>query len=188
MANEVKKPEERRHAKKVVKGEVTVREKSLAKKFWQVFQLRDISEIQNYIYEDLIVPGFKKAIRGIVDIILDGEVRSYTGRPSNSAYRINYNQQGRERERTPARRGRVVFDELEYDSRADAQEVLNELSDIMKDYGHVKVADLYDASGVTNPRFTNFSYGWYDISGFDIRWRNDGKYVIDTPRSVVLDK
>lgn len=172
--------------KKVISGSVRTKEKSLASKFRETFKLRDISEIKSYIYEDLIVPGFKKAVRGIVDIILDGEVRSY-GTKSNG-YRIDYRGMSERRDREEPRRihtSKRDFRELIFDTRGDAEEVVSTLVDLIADYNHASIADLYDCCDITS-QFSDNKYGWTDLSGASVRRVSDG-YILDLPSARALD-
>lgn len=51
------------------------------------------------------------------------------------------------------------LDDVIFDSRKDAEEVLDQLADMIRDYGHVSVADLYDLAGISCC-FADFRYGW----------------------------
>jgi hypothetical protein len=169
----------------VVKNQVKTKEKSIARKFQETFRLSDLSEIKGYIYEDLVIPGFKKAIRGIVDIILDGEIRS-SGKPSNG-YRINYNRisaNGKREDPEPKKKKRD-FRDLIFETRADAEEVLSSLAELIDVYGQASIADLYSCCDIT-AEFTEFRYGWTNIAGASVSRVRDG-YVLNLPKAEVLD-
>ena len=176
---------------------VIVSEPSIARKFWNVFQLKDLSEIREYIFEDIIVPGFKRAVRGVVDIILDGEVRSSNNSRSSTGY-INYNKiknMDREdhSEKRKNRRGNRDFRLIEFTSEAIAKAVYDDMMDEFRRYGRVPIASFYESvEKQTNhaititPYFTDFSYGWNDLNGLRIKGRV-GHYVLDFPRAEPLD-
>ena len=171
--------------KKVVTGHVTTKNKSIGRKFKEVFQLRDLSEIKGYIYQALIVPGFKKAVRGIVDIILDGEVRSYGGKPNGY---VNYRGMSERRDRDEPRyvsKKKKDFRELVFESRGDAEEVLSTMVDLISEYRHASIADLYDCCDITSD-FSDNKYGWEDLSGSSVKRISDG-YILDLPPARALD-
>ena len=76
--------------------------------------------------------------------------------------------------------------ELIYETRADAEKVLNGMSEIIDDYGFITVADLYDISGLPGAHYTDSSIGWKgSIKEPTIKKVRDG-YVIDLPKPEVL--
>lgn len=76
--------------------------------------------------------------------------------------------------------------ELVYGTLADAEKVLNGMSEIIDEYGFVTVADLYDISGLPGAYYTDSSIGWKgSIKGSTIKKVRDG-YVIDLPKPEVL--
>lgn len=170
----------------VVKNEVKTKEKSVFRKFQETFRLSDLSEIKGYIYEDLIIPGFKKAIRGVVDIILDGEIRT-SGKSSNG-YRINYNRistNGKREEAERSNKKKRDFRELIFETRADAEEVLSSLAELIDVYGQASIADLYSCCDIT-AEFTEFRYGWTNIAGASVSRVRDG-YILNLPKAEVLE-
>ena len=76
--------------------------------------------------------------------------------------------------------------ELVYETRADAEDVLNGMSEIIDKYGFVTVADLYDISGLPGVYYTDSIIGWKgSIKESTIKKVRDG-YVIDLPKPEVL--
>ena len=76
--------------------------------------------------------------------------------------------------------------ELVYGTRADAEKVLNGMSEIIDEYGFVTVADLYDISGLPGVYYTDSIIGWKgSIKESTIKKVRDG-YVIDLPKPEVL--
>ena len=77
--------------------------------------------------------------------------------------------------------------ELVYETRADAEKVLNGMSEIIDEYGFVTVADLYDISGLPGAYYTDSKIGWKgSIKESIIKRVRDG-YVIDLPKPEVLE-
>ena len=77
--------------------------------------------------------------------------------------------------------------ELIYETLVDAEDVLNEMSEIIDKYGFVTVADLYDISGLPGAYYTDSIIGWKgSIKESTIKKVRDG-YVIDLPKPEVLE-
>lgn len=57
------------------------------------------------------------------------------------------------------------INQVSFDSRKEAANVLHRLADILDQYGTVTVADFYDEAGVNDhdPYYSNSHYGWKDI-------------------------
>lgn len=77
--------------------------------------------------------------------------------------------------------------ELIYETRADAEKVLNGMSEIIDEYGFVTVADLYDISGLPGAYYTDSKIGWKgSIKESIIKRVRDG-YIINLPEPEVLE-
>lgn len=55
------------------------------------------------------------------------------------------------------------IDQVSFDSRKEAANVLHRLADILDQYGTVTVADFYDEAGLKDSYYSNIRYGWKDI-------------------------
>lgn len=55
------------------------------------------------------------------------------------------------------------FDLPVYQTKFEAENILSALTDIVKQYGFVSVADLYDASGLTDRDHSANKYGWHNL-------------------------
>ncbi len=76
--------------------------------------------------------------------------------------------------------------ELIYGTRADAENVLSGMTEIIDRYGFVTVADLYDISGLPGAYYTDSSIGWKGSIKEPIIKRVRDGYVIDLPKPEVL--
>lgn len=74
-----------------------------------------------------------------------------------------------------------IIDELVIDSRKEAEEVINALTDIIERYGEACVFDLYDLVGVpSNPRDSRF--GWKQLDVAEVMKTKHGyKLVLSKP-------
>lgn len=195
QANEEKKTE------RVVSGNVTRKKKSLGRKFVEIFFAdgENIEDIKTYLVEDVLVPAIKEniadAINGAIGMLFFGEVRrrNKKGGGSNGS-RVNYGgyfngggDSGR-RERmarsTRERNEREALDDFIFESRADAEQVRDEMLEILEQYDQVTVADYLDMLGKTS-EFTDNKYGWVDLGNIRVVHARGG-YRLVLPREQAL--
>ena len=161
-------PEKR--VEKVISGTVKPKKKSEMQKFADVFISEDVNNVKSYIVMDVLVPAIKKAISDIVtngiDMILYGEAgkKDYTAPKSRTSYE---------------------YDELLFETRGDAESVLDAMNEIIAQYEVVSVADLYDLANVSNDNYAANKYGWTDIAGCRAVRVRDG-YILKLPKPMPL--
>ena len=174
---------------KVVKGTVKKKKRSEISKFKDAFISEDISSVKNYVFLDVLVPSIKKALLDIItdgaNMILYGDKKSGNNRGASSriSYR-DYSGSGK-REWPVPRRDDYDYDDLVYDSRDEAYDVLDGMQDIIATYGVATVADMCDLSGVTC-QYPDNRYGWMNIKSAQVVHRGDG-YTIKMPKAVPID-
>lgn len=176
---------------KVVNGEAKTRKKSEVKKFANIFVPEDVENVKSYILIDVIVPGIKNAIADVVSIMLFGEAGRLGARNTKGS-RVSYQRyyDDRRDDRRDYGRPRAAagfeYDDIVFETRGDADLVLDQLESAIHTYGIVSVADLYDLAGITCRSYTANKYGWTDIqSGKVVRIR-DG-YILELPRTVQIN-
>ena len=135
----------------------------------------------------------QKALKGYRNIALFGVDRSRTNtggysqqRNSYSSYYANANQS-----RPPQnnyRPNRLDWQNITFDSYADANDVLNEMGHALHEYGQVTIADFYDVVGITRDArdYQDCKYGWYDLGPASIKGVPGG-YTIVFPKPVPLN-
>ena len=64
-------------------------------------------------------------------------------------------------------RARHDFDDILFESRGEAEDVLSHLVDLTIDYGVASVADFYDLSGIES-QFTDNKYGWTNLRDAEV--------------------
>ena len=181
-----------KHVEKVISGNVTTRRKPLSKKFADVFLSSDMENVKSYILFDVIIPGIKDAIFDTISVMLYGDARSSSAKRSGNQTYVSYSGFSSSKSKTKQqsvrpRRDRTVTDiqDIIFETRGEAEEVLGNLVDFIVDYGVASVADLYDLVGITGP-FTDNKYGWTDLSMATVVRVRDG-YLINLPRAVAID-
>jgi hypothetical protein len=184
---------EDKQIKKVVKSPAKTKTNEV-RKIADIFISEDISNVKNYIFMDVIVPAVKKAIYDVVtngiDMFLYGgtgkgktnsnggkvSYRSYYERKDNSGYRGSENVKSV---------NSFDYEEIVFDNRGEAEAAKQQMMDIIKRYGMVTVADLYDMADRTAP-YTSQKYGWMDVSGAETQRVRDG-YILKLPKAVPID-
>lgn len=193
--------------KKVTKGKVIQKKKSLGRRFAKAFGIREGQGVLEYILQDIIIPATQNMI---VDSIIDGaqmailgDVRDrrsrYSGysRPRYNYNRVSYRDDPRDyRDRRGDRyndrsdprdrdiRGIRDYEDLLFASKGDAEEVISGLITLIDEYGQATVGDLFDLAGAT-PEYTVNNYGWVNLASACPRHVRDG-YVLDLPRPILL--
>jgi hypothetical protein len=178
----------------VVSGSAKQHKKSGFQKFVNTFISEDASNVKSYILLDVLLPAVKKAISDIVsngtDMILYGE----SGRTKKSStvskvsYR-NYYEKASDRNRpvvTQRSRSGFDYDNISFETRGDAEVVLNEMQNIIERYTFVSVEDLYDLADVPNDNYLASRYGWTNVANTQIVRTSDG-YILKLPRAVAFD-
>lgn len=183
-----------KNVQKVVTGLAKVKKKSEIRKFADNFISEDAPKVGSYLFTDVIVPGIVKIItdsfKDGVDIIFKGasgrNSRNSGGYPGNYvSYNSISSRNNNDRRPAPAKQVHSPSD-ITLPSRRDAEAVLNQLNDIIGQYGTATVADLYDSVGISHS-FTDVKYGWTDLRNADVARDSDGWYV-KLPQAYPLDR
>lgn len=184
--------EEKPKIEKVVTKPVKIRKKNEINKLADVFISEDVNNVKSYILMDILVPSIKKAI---VDIVTDGVNMIFFGGTGRSGKRSvdspsyrdyakesgSYRYSGESRERS-----RFNIESIEFDSRGEAERVLDKMDAVLDDFGRVTVADLYDIIDESCP-YTGQKYGWTNLRNAEVGRFMGGGYFLKLPRPRVLD-
>ena len=193
-SDKARKEQSEKKVEAVITGAAKTRKKGEMQKFADVFIAEDANNVKSYILMEVIVPAVKKAISDIVttgiDMILYGEAgRSNRNNGAQKVSYRNYYDQSADRVRAGSgsnRRSSIDYDDIVFDTRGDAESVLDAMHDIIAQYGTVSVADLYDLARVPNDNFTMNRYGWTTLNGAQPVRVRDG-YILKLPRVVPLN-
>lgn len=179
---------DKKKVEKVVTGTVKVKKKNELHKFADIFISEDVKNVKSYVFMDVLVPAIKKAVVDIVtdgvNMIFYGGVRRNNGIGANipkvpySSLSIgNY---GGVSNNKPLPRKTYDYDNIVLPSRSDAEILLSNMHNHIREYGEVSVGDLYDFVGVTGT-YTDYDYGWTDLrNARSVRVR-DG-YALELPK------
>lgn len=174
--------QDNKNIKKVTTGTVKVKKKSFIEKFFGSFIAEDAGSVKDYIIDDILIPGIKK---GIYDVIVGGLEKLFGTKSSarrttasTVSYRDYYDRNKAEPIR-PTNRG-YEFDDILFDTKDDANEVLESMYDILDRYAIVSVADYYDLIGQP-AKYTDNNYGWDSLTAATLVRYSNG-YGIKLPK------
>ncbi len=186
-----KLPAETPKAKKAITGKATVKPKSEVKKFTDIFVAEDAGNVRDYVVDEVILPAIRNLLHDMVTEAADMMfgVKRRTGE-SRSSYRYGSYYRGGEtstRRDEPPFRSRRDFDvgEIVLETRADAEDVLAEMDDLLARYGEVTVTNLYDILGMDPSNYQANHYGWTSLRDAGVQHVHDG-YLLKLPRPVPL--
>ena len=178
---------ERQKLEKIVKRPARLKKKSA---LTDVFIASDVSSVKEYVFMDVLVPAVKNAIADIVtdgvSILLFGESK---GRRKSTSSNISYtkyydrDRRGSDISSNRTRNG-YNYQDVTVDTREEANEVLDRMSEIIETYQMVSVLDMYDLVGITG-NYTDNNYGWTNIRNAEIIRVRDG-YTIKMPKALPL--
>lgn len=181
---------ERKKLDKVVKGKVTTIPRSKSSKIADIFISEDIANVKSYILMDVLVPAVKKAISDIVregiDMILYGG--SGRGKSTVNASYVQYTSYSDKDNRSSGYvsnpSSRYDLDDIVFEHRREAEEVIARMDELIDVYKVVSVADLYDLIGKTCD-YTGNKYGWTNIRNAEpVRVRNG--YALKLPKPLPI--
>lgn len=182
--------------KRVVDTELSTRKKPLGRRFAETFIQGDTRAVREAVFWGLVVPKIKDVVLESawqsLQVVLFGESRSGRSIPgSGSQYRYERHNPDRvlsrdSRGEPMSRRARATHDfrEILFDSRVQAEDVLDTLLAAIDQWDSVTVADLYDAAG-KEADFTDQQWGWTSLREAAVR-KVRGGYIIDAPRPMAL--
>lgn len=183
--------EDKKKVEKIISGTAKTNKKTVGQKFVEAFIPDDVTNVGDYLLQDIFVPSAKKLFEELVtsgiSILLYGDA-GRSGRSNTRAGRVNYNSihDGSNRNNNSTRsRSRYDYEEVKLDSRGDAEDVLDRMCELVAAYGMASVADLYDLVGITG-NYTDNKYGWTDLRNAYVERARDG-YLIKMPRIIPLN-
>lgn len=174
--------------KKIV-AKAKVQKKSAIKEALRTFFVRDLPEIAEHLVIDVAIPAAKNAITDMVtqgiQQLLYGEAdprrRSTSGYTSYSRSSRDYSgrayYESRRTERRESRQSKPTnVEDLVFDTRGDAVDVIEYIAETIEEYGQVSVADLMSSVGI-QPRYTDERWGWTTTDAFELRQIREGWLV-----------
>lgn len=184
-------PMEDKKIEKVVTGTVKQRKKTGLSRAASTFMPGDVDSVKSYILMDVLVPSIKRAISDIVcngiNMLLGEPTRGKGGNSIGAkvSYRQYYRDPDERRDYArPRAQAQYSYDDIIFDNRGDAEEVLYRMEELLERFEVVSVADLFDMAGISC-NYTDNKYGWTDLRSAHVERVRDG-YIINLPRATSL--
>lgn len=180
----------------IVNGAVKVREETAAQKIFSTFFAKDIADVKTHLIYDVLIPELKDTLYSLfnngLQMWLYGGTRSKKTGPGSIS--VNYrgcytgNQPGRpaQSNNQTDRRG-MNFDNVEFERIQDAEGVLEQMVDILEQFGSVSVADFCEMANIQD-EYTDRRYGWTNLATAEVRRMSGGGYYIKFPKAILLPK
>lgn len=178
---------------KVTTGTVTKKKKTVGRKILDTFLSEKLDDVGDYIRYNIFGPGVKSLIYDVVmstfSMMFWGDANVGRGRDSRGgsgrrAYDRAYDDRrsGRDVRDSRARRPAYDYDDIFFETREDAERVLDRLYEQLDRYGKARVADLYEAAGISaEGNYTVNYYGWYSLRGSGTYPTSEG-WALELPR------
>ena len=170
-----------------------VKRESTARKVVGEIIKEDARSVGETVLWDVVIPTVKNLIsdtvtRGIESMLYgDSRPRSRNNYSDYSGYSRPKGSRDRpveRRERRSARQAEPERNEIIFDTRSDANDVIDRMSDIIDQYGQASLADLNALIGASS-NFIDDNWGWTDMGSFNVRQVRDGFMLMhDEPQSL----
>ena len=173
-------------------AKATLKKKSFGEKMKEVFIGEDIQNVGDYILKEVVVPTIKNTIVDIIQngisLLIFGESSSKNRRRDGQyvSYGSYSSNSSRDRRRDDRRDSYSDKGDLIFNSRSDAQAVLDRMLDIVDTYGACTVGNFYELADVPS-NYQDRKWGWTDLRYADVRMARGGGYYIDLPSAKYID-
>lgn len=183
-----------------LKGNTSTSKRSMNTILRSIFNSQDVEEVKNYILLDVVIPKVKTALCTIAQDAVNAIFWGTDGRPPGQATSMNVSRVSYSQQSAPTRytnyattstraslsRSAPIFDDVVFEYRTDAEEVLNKLREAIRAFGVVSVNDAYDCCELSAP-YTANNYGWTSLDTAYIDRNRQGKFVIRFPKAMPID-
>lgn len=182
-----------RRVEQITSVDASVRKRGLGRKFRETFIGGTARGAAEYAFTDIVIPEVRDLIFNTLQTGLEryffgesrGGRRSSSGPPSgySDVGRVNYagysKPQGT-RVLSQRSRARHDFGEIVIPDQAEANDVLDRLYEELSRFGEVKVAVLYELTGIQTTH-ADHNWGWTSLRGARARRLRSGDYLLDLP-------
>lgn len=177
-----------RKVEKVVQGTAQIKKKNGFGKLISSMMNEQVDDVKTYFLSEILLPAAKDLLSSVGhDFInlLFGKGR----RSSGSSSGLSYWKPSKESDRSYIRRSTsssvIDYDDISFDNRGDAEEIIFRMGEAVERYGYVTLSELYEMAGITCPHTYN-NYGWTNVKNARVRRDRDG-WIIDLPKPMPID-
>lgn len=194
--SETPPPPERPKIERVTTAEAVRRKRGLGRKFKDTFIAGNARDTVDYMIVDVVVPAIKDtmidAFQGGIERLFNGNTHRSRRHSAPSAYstapRVNYQSMSKPpsaefpAQRMLSRRARNQqdFGEIIIESRREAEDVLEQMYEILSRFGEVKLSDLYTMTGIASSH-VDHKWGWTSLQGAKLARTRDNRFLLDLP-------
>lgn len=172
--------------------------RGLGKQFKETFFSGNGRDAMSYMVEDVVVPAIRDTLHDALRAGLDQLIYGDRARPrrgggggvpwaSGPQPHIPYNRMNtsappQQQPKSLSRRSRArhSFDELIIPTRREADEVIDQMFELLSRYGQVSVADLYELTDIQSSH-TDMKWGWVNLRGARALPLRQGGFILDLP-------
>lgn len=198
-SNAKPEPPEPKKIERVTSGEAKIRKKPFLRRMTETFIGGTPRNAAEYMVLNVLVPSARDMLSDAIsqgfERLIYGDSR-YTGaarRSSAATGHISYNRMSQPnkpafmQQRQVSRRARAnhEFGEIVLQSRSEAEQVIDQMFELLSKYDQVTVADLYDLVGVGGTH-TDHKWGWTDLRGANVARVRNG-FLLDLPEPDPVD-
>lgn len=178
---------------KAIQGNASVKKPSTGRRFKDELIYDDGTDLKEFFLFDLLAPTIKDVIvdfgKRLLELIFYGRA-SGKAKSSGGASYVSYSSfnQSRRSDRPIASRTKRIaeLDSLEFESRADAENIVDLMNELIDQYGEADVKDLYSLAGITSNGFVDCQFGWRTKFPYDISYYR-GTWILHVPRVIELN-
>lgn len=175
----------KKEAKVIAKAKVS--KSSPIKEALKTFFVDDLPDIANHLVIDVAIPAAKNAItdmvtQGIQQLLYgaadvkrgpNGTYTSYGSASRGTYTRGTPNNVQYSKSRGVSHQSSSQVDNLIFETKPDAMEVIEYLAETIDRHGQVSVADLYSSVGIKT-QYTDERWGWTTLDAFEVRLSREG--------------
>lgn len=176
---------------------VTIKKKGLGRRVGETFVGDDAKGVTNYVIFDVLIPAAKDMIADAVsqgterllfgsNLRTRGVTRAGSATSTYTAYNKVNEQKQRQSSSRPGRNNHD-FQDIVFNDRAVAQDILEQLFELLSQYEQVTVSDFLESVG-EKPSFTDERWGWIELVGTRVERARGGRgFVIGLPKPIELN-
>lgn len=174
---------------------VQTKKRSFLRQMGDILINQNDENIADYIFNNVIIPSVKNmwadALISVIELVFGTRRPRQNGttKTNYTAYSSSSTKQIQTSAQEPAKNTWVAvkssFEEVIFENRWEAEEVLDNLVAAIMEYGSVSIADYYEQVSLPS-NFTDNKYGWTNLANAAIE-RVGGGYLLKLPPTVKLD-
>lgn len=187
--------EREKKIKQIVKRDsVKTKKRPISRRLSEKFFNEDVDRdsVLDYVIGEVLVPAAKdtlsEMVSGGIEMLLFGTSHRNSHRTNSSVSRVSYSNYYNRNDNNyvkPKRDYHYNFDNLIFERKSEADEVLDYMIALIEEYDVVTVSDLNEIIGRMS-NYTDVKWGWTALGRAEVRRVRDG-YILELPRPKPVD-